>query len=90
VIAEVYGALPKLEVVLLLAGIWLFAVRVGGAEQDVNNRMLVQAKILRKLETTMLANLFDTYPSLLFLLEALLALGLLLFIVFWTGSGRKD
>jgi hypothetical protein len=38
----------------------------------------------------MLANLFDTYPSLLFLLEALLALGLLLFIVFWTGSGRKD
>ncbi|MCE7505029.1 hypothetical protein LZG75_02145 [Polynucleobacter sp. IMCC30063] len=75
---------------LLLAGAWLIAVRVGGIAQDVSNKMLVQAKILRKRETTMLANLFDAYPSLLFVLEALLALGLLLFIVFWTGSGRKD
>ena len=38
----------------------------------------------------MLAQLFDEYPMLLFVLEAFLALAILLAIVFWTGKGRKD
>jgi hypothetical protein len=38
----------------------------------------------------MLAQLFDEYPMLLFVLEGLLALFILLAIVFWTGKGRKD
>jgi hypothetical protein len=38
----------------------------------------------------MLAQLFDEYPMLLFVLEGLLALVILLTIVFWTGKGRKD
>ena len=37
----------------------------------------------------MIANLLDEYPMLLFVFEALLALGLLLFIVLWTGKGKK-
>lgn len=38
----------------------------------------------------MIANLLDQYPMLLFVLEGLLALGLLLFIVLWTSKGRKE
>jgi hypothetical protein len=38
----------------------------------------------------MLSQLFDEYPMLLFVLEAFLALAILLAIVFWTGKGRKD
>ena len=37
----------------------------------------------------MIANLLDEYPMLLFVLEAAVALGLLLFIVLWTGGGKK-
>jgi hypothetical protein len=67
------------------------AGRVGGVEEQAESSNTPrQAKILKKLKNAMLANLFDEYPTLLFLLEALLALCLLLFIVFWTGSGRKD
>jgi hypothetical protein len=38
----------------------------------------------------MLAQLFDEYPMLLFVLEAFLALAILLAIVFWTGKGRRE
>jgi len=37
----------------------------------------------------MIANLLDQYPMLLFVLEGAIALGLLLFIVLWTGKGKK-
>jgi hypothetical protein len=37
----------------------------------------------------MIANLLDEYPMLLFVFEAVIALGLLLFIVLWTGGGKK-
>ena len=37
----------------------------------------------------MIANLLDEYPMILFALEGGLALALLLFIVFWTGKGKK-
>jgi hypothetical protein len=37
----------------------------------------------------MIANLLDEYPMLLFVLEGAIALGLLLFIVLWTGKGKK-
>jgi hypothetical protein len=37
----------------------------------------------------MIANLLDEYPMLLFVLEGVIALGLLLFIVLWTGQGKK-
>jgi hypothetical protein len=37
----------------------------------------------------MIANLLDEYPMLLFIVEGAIALGLLLFIVLWTGSGKK-
>jgi len=37
----------------------------------------------------MIANLLDEYPMLLFVIEAVIALGLLLFIVLWTGNGKK-
>jgi hypothetical protein len=36
-----------------------------------------------------MSDLFDEYPMLIFGLEALLALGLLIFIVVWTSSGKK-
>jgi hypothetical protein len=38
---------------------------------------------------TMIANLLDEYPMILFALEGGLALALLLFIVLWTGKGKK-
>jgi hypothetical protein len=37
----------------------------------------------------MIANLLDEYPMLLFVFEGAVALGLLLFIVLWTGKGKK-
>jgi hypothetical protein len=37
----------------------------------------------------MIANLLDEYPMLLFAIEGAIALGLLLFIVLWTGKGKK-
>jgi hypothetical protein len=37
----------------------------------------------------MIANLLDEYPMILFALEGGLALALLLFIVLWTGRGKK-
>ena len=37
----------------------------------------------------MIANFLDEYPMILFALEGGLALALLLFIVLWTGKGKK-
>ena len=37
----------------------------------------------------MIANLLDEYPMILFVLEGGIALVLLLFIVLWTGKGKK-
>ena len=37
----------------------------------------------------MLANLLDEYPMILFAVEGGIALALLLFIVLWTGKGKK-
>jgi hypothetical protein len=37
----------------------------------------------------MISNLLDEYPMLLFVIEGAIALGLLLFIVLWTGKGKK-
>ena len=37
----------------------------------------------------MIANLLDEYPMILFAIEGGLALALLLFIVLWTGKGKK-
>jgi hypothetical protein len=37
----------------------------------------------------MIANVLDEYPMILFALEGGLALALLLFIVLWTGKGKK-
>lgn len=36
----------------------------------------------------MITNLLDEYPMILFAVEGI-ALALLLFIVFWTGKGKK-
>lgn len=36
-----------------------------------------------------MSDLFDEYPMLIFALESLVALGLLIFIVVWTASGKK-
>ncbi|MDR5821034.1 hypothetical protein QCE64_11110 [Caballeronia sp. LZ043] len=36
-----------------------------------------------------MSDLFDEYPMLIFALESLVALGLLIFIVLWTASGKK-
>jgi hypothetical protein len=36
-----------------------------------------------------MSDLLDEYPMLMFALEALIALGLLVFIVVWTASGKK-
>ncbi len=36
-----------------------------------------------------MSGLFDEYPMLIFGLEALVALGLLIFIAVWTASGKK-
>jgi hypothetical protein len=36
-----------------------------------------------------MSDLFDEYPMLIFALESLVALFLLVFIVWWTASGKK-
>ena len=71
--------------------------RVGGAEQAANNTPNETANTLAKpirneillIFEIMIANLLDEYPMLMFVFEALIALLLLLFIVFWTGNSRK-
>jgi hypothetical protein len=75
---------------------------VGGTAQEIKNRLTITKLIAsskpdlritiicRKENMLMLAQLFDEYPMLLFVLEGLLALVILLAIVFWTGKGRKD
>ncbi len=75
---------------------------VGGAAHDTRNKAanaaLTEALkpdlrftiVCKKENTPMIAQLFDEYPMLLFVLEGLIALGILLAIVFWTGKGRKD
>ncbi|BDX20825.1 hypothetical protein TUM22923_01460 [Polynucleobacter sp. TUM22923] len=54
---------------------------------------LLQAKsalLLNSLDIKiMIANVLDEYPMILFVLEGGLALALLLFIVLWTGKGKK-
>jgi hypothetical protein len=65
---------------------------VGGVEHPINRLAI---KIANTLTCTnlnleiMIANLLDEYPMLLFVLEGAIALGLLLFIVLWTGKGKK-
>ena len=75
---------------------------VGGAAHEARNKAanteLTEALkpdlcftiVCKKENTPMIAQLFDEYPMLLFVLEGLIALGILLAIVFWTGKGRKD
>ena len=66
--------------------------RVGGVEQAI---MKLGSKIANTLTWNnlnleiMIANLLDEYPMLLFVIEGAIALGLLLFIVLWTGKGKK-
>ena len=66
--------------------------RVGGAEHPA---IKLTTKIANTLNETklnleiMIANLLDEYPMLLFVFEGAVALGLLLFIVLWTGKGKK-
>ncbi|WP_419185584.1 hypothetical protein [Polynucleobacter meluiroseus] len=68
--------------------------RVGGVEQAANRLAKVISNTLGRachflnLEI-MIANLLDQYPMILFVAEAAIALGLLLFIVLWTGKGKK-
>jgi hypothetical protein len=72
---------------------------VGGAAHDARKKPATTTQNAG-LQTTigylefqkiiMLAQLFDEYPMLLFVLEAFLALIILLAIVFWTGKGRRD
>ncbi|WP_353439960.1 hypothetical protein [Polynucleobacter sp. UK-FUSCHL-C3] len=75
---------------------------VGGVAQEIKSKLAIAAIMgttkadlrftitRRKENKSMLAQLFDEYPMLLFVLEGLLALVILLTIVFWTGKGRKD
>ena len=65
---------------------------MGGVEQattklasTITNTLVWNNLILE----IMIANLLDEYPMLLFVLEGAIALGLLLFIVLWTGKGKK-
>ena len=66
--------------------------RVGGVEHPA---IKLTTKIANTLNETylnleiMIANLLDEYPMLLFVFEGAVALGLLLFIVLWTGKGKK-
>jgi hypothetical protein len=74
---------------------------VGGVEQAANRLVMVIANTLQTRirvafsqlinldEEIMIANLLDKYPMILFALEGGLALALLLFIVLWTGKGKK-
>ena len=66
--------------------------RVGGVEHPA---IKLTPRIANTLNETylnleiMIANLLDEYPMLLFVFEGAVALGLLLFIVLWTGKGKK-
>jgi hypothetical protein len=66
--------------------------RVGGVEHPA---IKLTTRIANTLNETylnleiMIANLLDEYPMLLFVFEGAVALGLLLFIVLWTGKGKK-
>ena len=77
-------------------------LRVGGVEHPtikpptISRNTLATAVRREALQLTtilnleiMIANLLDEYPMLLFVMEAGLALALLLFIVLWTGKGKK-
>ena len=66
--------------------------RVGGTEHPAIKLAMKIANTLRVTNLNfeiMIANLLDEYPVLLFALEGAIALGLLLFIVLWTGKGKK-
>jgi hypothetical protein len=66
--------------------------RVGGVEQPATKLVITIANTLawnNLILEIMIANLLDEYPMLLFVLEGAIALGLLLFIVLWTGKGKK-
>lgn len=72
-----------------------------GVEQAANKLTMVRANTLQARirvafprlinldKEIMIANLLDEYPMILFALEGGLALALLLFIVLWTGKGKK-
>jgi hypothetical protein len=74
---------------------------VEGVEQAANRLVMAIANTLQaRIRVTfsrhinldikiMIANLLDEYPMILFALEGGLALALLLFIVLWTGKGKK-
>ena len=55
---------------------------------QIKNREVILRLINLDIEI-MIANLLDEYPMILFALEGGLALALLLFIVLWTGKGKK-
>jgi hypothetical protein len=74
--------------------------RVGGVEQALIKLAITIRNTLLKnvcFKTgsfkfnieNMIANLLDEFPMLLFVVEGAIALGLLLFIVLWTGKGKK-
>jgi hypothetical protein len=74
---------------------------VEGVEQAVNKLAMLIANTLQtrireavsrpiNLDIEiMIANLLDEYPMILFAVEGGIALALLLFIVLWTGKGKK-
>jgi hypothetical protein len=74
---------------------------VEGVEQAANRLTMVIAntlqiriraafsRLINLDKEIMIANLLDKYPMILFALEGGLALALLLFIVLWTGKGKK-
>jgi hypothetical protein len=74
--------------------------RVGGVEQAliklairIRNTLLknvcFKTRSFKFNIENMIANLLDEFPMLLFVVEGAIALGLLLFIVLWTGKGKK-
>jgi hypothetical protein len=66
--------------------------RVGGAEHPAIKLVMRIANTLAETNLyleIMIANLLDEYPMMLFVFEGAIALGLLLFIVLWTGKGKK-
>ena len=68
------------------------APRVGGVEHPTIKLVMRIANTLNGTNLNleiMIANLLDEYPMLLFAFEGAVALGLLLFIVLWTGKGKK-
>jgi len=65
---------------------------VGGAEHPTIKLAIRIANTLKVTNLNleiMIANLLDEYPMLLFVFEGAVALGLFLFIVLWTGKGKK-